>query len=125
MYYLKAFKLKKNISNKKIIKILSIISIFIFLFAILLYSNNNKVFNIINNKDIISYLLIGSISQVINLHISNISKNLILPTLSILINKDLTKSFKINNININVNDIITNLIESLLNLLFIFIIFRN
>lgn len=121
----KAFKIKKNISNKKIIKILSIISIFIFLFAILLYSNNNKVINIINNKDIISYLLIASISQVINLHISNISKNLILPTLSILINKDLTKSFKINNININVNDIVTNLIESLLNLLFIFIIFRN
>ena len=39
-------------------------------FFITSFLNNGKIKSIIDNKDIISYLLIGSISQVINLHIS-------------------------------------------------------
>ena len=74
-------------------------------------------------KNIISYLLIGSITQIINLHISNISKNVILPLVGIIIKKDLTKSIKINNVVININDLVSNLIESVFNLFFIFYYF--
>jgi len=120
----KIFKFKK-ITNKSLYKILSVISILIFIFLITTYFNNDKIKSLIDDKNIISYLLIGSITQIINLHISNISKNVILPLVGIIIKKDLTKSIKINNVVININDLVSNLIESVFNLFFIFIIFKR
>lgn len=120
----KIFKFKK-FTNKSLYKILSVISILIFIFLITTYFNNDKIKSLIDDKNIISYLLIGSITQIINLHISNISKNVILPLFGIIIKKDLTKSIKINNVVININDLVSNLIESVFNLFFIFIIFKR
>lgn len=120
----KIFKFKK-FTNKSVYKILSVISILIFIFLITTYFNNDKIKSLIDDKNIISYLLIGSITQIINLHISNISKNVILPLVGIIIKKDLTKSIKINNVVININDLVSNLIESVFNLFFIFIIFKR
>ena len=120
----KIFKFRK-IKDKNLLKLLNVISILIFIFFITSFLNNGKIKSIIDNKDIISYLLIGSISQVINLHISNISKNIILPFIGIIMKRDLSKSIKINNVVININDLVSNLVESILNLLFIFAIFKK
>jgi hypothetical protein len=118
-------RLLKIFTNKSLLKILIIISILFFIFLITTYFNNEKIISLVNNKDIISFLLIGSVTQIVNLSISNIGKNILIPLLGIAFKKDLTKSIKINNVVINVNDLISNLIESLLNLFFLFFVLKN